>query len=243
VGLTALASAPSGFAAIALVDTLTSTSIVDGLSYTIDGSALDFTASTKLVVTIGSEGNSANGVLPAAIDSLTYGGITLSAAVVTGDTRSNVWYVDLAGTTAVGTNIQLEFVTGGETNRGYGLSAFTLSGTTSGVSSDGQSNGNATALTPPTTGEFIIGSFSRNNVAIVSSDPSLTIHSNDILEGQYSAASFYGTLGAAGLQTVNVGDMNSSGRTVIASFAAIPEPSAAALLGLGGLALILRRRR
>ena len=55
-----LLATPS-FAAITLVDTMVAFSDIDDTSYTIDGSSLDFTGASKLVVTIGSEGNSANG--------------------------------------------------------------------------------------------------------------------------------------------------------------------------------------
>jgi hypothetical protein len=69
------------------VDTLVATSTVDGLSYTIDGSTLDFTGAAKLVVTVGAEGTSANFALPPAIDSITYGGVPLGVAAATSNPR------------------------------------------------------------------------------------------------------------------------------------------------------------
>ena len=233
--------------AIVMVDNMFTTSTVDGLSYTIDGSALDFTGASKLVVTVGSEGNSSNGASPAAISSLTYGGVALGAAVTPSGTRSNVWYVDLAGMSPVGTNFQLEFVTGGETNRGYGFSAYTLSGTAAGVSASGSATGTTTSITTPTANEFLIASFSRNSSG---QNPSygtsgLTTLNSARLEGQYTAASIYGTLPSAGTQDVEILGMNNSGETVIATFAAaaIPEPTSATLLGMMGALILLRRRR
>jgi hypothetical protein len=243
-----LSVAGPAHAAIVLVDTLVATSTVDGVSYTIDGSTLDFTSAAKLVVTVGAEGTSANFALPPAIDSITYGGVPLGVAAATSNPRSNVWYVDLANQTPVGTNFQLEFVTGGENSRGYYFSAYTLAGTAAGVSSAGESGAlSITNLNPPTAGEFLVASFSRNAgnqwPTIVTSG--LTLLNETSLEGQYTSASIYGTLASAGAQQIEILDThtNSAGKTVIATFAAIPEPSSLAMLAFGAIGLWLFRKK
>jgi len=256
-------NSPIARAAITIVDTLVLTSETDGLSYNnIDASALSITGASKLVVTIGAEGADAAGTTPGSISSLTYGGVALTLIDSGGGGRSSVWYLDFGGASPVGTNFDLTFAgDNGATNtnvRGYYLSAYTLSGTANGVSSFGQSpydadgaGGNPadhtlTEISPTTANEFLIAGYSRNSsntdATPVTAGLSL-LGSNVSLEGQYTNASIYGTLSSAGTQIIDIDGMNSSGRTVIATFAAIPEPGSCALACLSLLVICLRRRR
>jgi len=247
-------------AAISIVDTMVDTSVVDGLSYTINASGLNASGASKLVVTLGAEGADSNTATPGNVDSFTYGGVPLALIETGGGGRSSIWYLDLGGASPVGTDISLVFAgdNGGvnTTNvRGYFLSAYTLAGTANGVSSSGQSpynpgTGNDDTLTqisPTTANEFLIAGFSRNNATAanpITPGLALLAPGNVYLDNQYNNASIYGTLSSAGTQIIQIDGMNGSGRTVIATFAAaVPEPSSTLLLGLGGLTIFFRRRR
>lgn len=255
-GLLAAGTLGSANAAISQVDADFWTSTTVGTSYTIDGSTLDLTGASKLVVTLGAEGNASNGDIPPAVDTLTFGGVELTAAIISGggsatNRRSSIWYLDLTGVSLTGTDFDLDFVTGGSSSRGYGFSAYTLAGTADGVSSTGESPYTDTVdhtlveLNTPTDNEYVIASYSRNaSTGTVTAVQNVTLLYNVGLSSQYAVASAYGTTGAAGQHFVGMDGMNTSGRTVVATFAeaAIPEPGSLALLGLGGLCVLRRRR-
>ena len=223
--------------AITLVDTLAVTSTDDLTSYTIDASTLSIIGASKLVVTVGTEGVANTG--PNAISSITYAGTALTLAGTGGGNRSNLWYVDLSGKTLVGTDFVLTF---SGTNTGYGFGAYALSGTAEGVSSTAVTSTTTLTANPPTAGEFLIASYSRNNAIAAGGD--LTELFDQGLESTYQAASLYKQLTASGSQDYSVTGMNGTGATVAATFEAapIPEPSAALLGGIG-LLMLMRRKR
>ena len=252
----AMALTSPSYASITLVDTLVATSEVEGLNYSaIDASGLTIAGASKLVVTVGSEGAQSNGSDPGSIGSLSYGGTALTLIDFGDNGRSSVWYLDLAGAMLTGTDIDLVFLgDNGQTDpnvKGYGLSAYTLGNTVDGVSSFGSEKNVIVNVSPATAGEFLIASYSRNN----NHSPATPVTAGlvelyDVGQGGgglvgYTAASIYHPgLTNAGAQDIQIDGMNGSGATVIATFAeAVPEPTTTALLGLGGLALILRRRK
>jgi hypothetical protein len=223
-------------AAISIVDRFDSTSTVDGFDYTFSGSTLDFTGASKLVVAVGSEGSQNNGAHPTAIDSLTFGGVSLTQILPTGpdslQNRTSLFYLDLDAVSFTGTDFFLDFVDGTFDNRGYGLSAYTLSGTKAGVSASSSLRFMQSTpepdITTPTANEFLIGSWSRNTAGNYPDFPVGSPLTNDFtaaLDGQYSFAAVSGQLGAAG-------DYD-------------PEPSVFALsmMGFGALWLLRRRKR
>ena len=266
-GLAVCCTVGTADADITQVDTFVSTSTTDGLSYLdIDASDLSIVGASKLVITVGAEGANANADVPGSISSLTYGGaaLTLIGSSSGGQfitDRSSIWYLDLAGVSLSGTDIDLVFAgDNGKADpnvRGYYLSAYTLANTAAGFSSFGQSSTDTTPetsgvdhtlipISPATAGEYLIAGYSRNSTAAsTNADPqtpglSVLGGSSTPLESQYNNASIFGTLTSAGPQIIDIDGMNNTGGTVIATFAEVPEPGSLALMGIGGL-LMLRR--
>ncbi|MFT6793870.1 MAG: hypothetical protein ACJAR1_001870 [Rubritalea sp.] len=127
------------------------------------------------------------------------------------------------------------------------ITAISLGGVGSVVASDSTNTGNLSfGYTTTLDGGFVVGSASNNNFQgnspTVSSSNLDTDVFNGAISGNSSAINTYGVIDLAGTYT----DTYSGGlvgSSVVFEAAAIPEPSSTALLGLGGLALILRRRR
>ena len=80
------------------------------------------------------------------------------------------------------------------------------------------------------------GAFDLNNNGVATTDVASTINYTSFTSGDYVEVIIY-----AGADNSYGGDQSFGNFTVNGT--AVPEPSSAALLGLGGLALILRRRK
>jgi hypothetical protein len=133
----------------------------------------------------------------------------------------------------------------------YELAGVDLDAVVTGTSNNASTN----TITTPTANEFVISYAASNSPTAITAGASSIIDSNTFGFGgilnvpenpsttNYLAGGT-GLAGAAGSQDVtwdseDRGSLNYSFQAV----AAVPEPSSAALLGLSGLALILRRRR
>jgi hypothetical protein len=239
-------------AAIITVDAITTFQNSGGnITGTFDASGFD-----KLVVVVtGEHGfpNNENGDT----NGVTYNGTSLVQAVnrnpivVNPDpkevdqTYNDIWYLDNPGGTAT-SEIFADVSTRGSMTV-FGLSN-TLPGVAATVISDRQSR--AVDLTTSGPDSLVIASFGMggdgntadvNNVTV---DSPLTFASaqenGSTWDGHVTG---YAQVPTAGTGTYSFSGGNISGSHVIAAeFEAVPEPSALALLGLGGLAFLRRRR-
>ena len=131
----------------------------------------------------------------------------------------------------------------------YELSGVDLDAVVTGTSNNASTN----TITTPTANEFVISYAASNNANAITPGASSIIDSNTFGFGgilnvpetpsttNYLAGGT-GLAGAAGSQDVTWDNEDSRG-SVTYSFQAVPEPSSAALIGLAGLTLMLRRRR
>lgn len=214
----------------------------------------------KIVVAVtGEAGNP--GQMSDGITTLTYNGVALTRAVDrnsipessggAGDwdqTYNDIWYLDASDYTGGAfTNADFNFaITGGQ--RGH-LSVIALAGTADGFGNTviGPRDSSSASLTT-SSGSIVIASYGtggNGNTGSISGtswdgDTQVSAQVTSSWNGQVVG---YSNNVAAGTASYSFTDSNASGGHVIAAeFTAIPEPSAALLGMLGGL-LLLRRRR
>jgi len=236
-------------AAIAITEVVNVNSGNSTAETTIDGTGAD-----KLVVFVTGEHGFNN--TSGQSNDVTYNGVSLIEAVdrnpvasATDTLYGSIWYMDnpTAGVQTLSAN---------NTSRGN-VYAFMLSGTAAGVGNSGFSGSNTRSIDLTTSANSLVlaafnigGSGNSAGLSGISGDsPFDTQHggqeNGSNWDGHY-LASHNGTSAATTAYGFTGG--NSAGAFVSAIEilevgAAIPEPSSAALLGLGGLALILRRRK
>lgn len=205
---------------------------------TITTAGFDATASDKLVVGFG--GRTAT----AAITGVTYNGV----ALVLGDDIQRtqgfaaIYYLD-----NVASNGNLVFTFNANVNDTWAYGLFALSNTKDGgpfASANSGTDNLATTTLAGVDGGFVINATAIRGNSVLTTTPTATglfNVGNSRGGGAYwtntsAATNYISSIGGAGQSNTN-----NVGLTV--SFEAIPEPSSAALFGLGALALIARRRR
>lgn len=183
----------------------------------------------------------------ASVTSVTYNGVPLTQAIQDEDNDlrivTGIFYLDNVVNDGV---LRIELAAGGTAESAFGL--YALDGLAAGVADTG--TGRLTTeltttlpVTISTSQGFFVQEAARNNQTLDGSADGFT-DLYDISVNAYRALQQYQVTSAAGDY---VAPINNTGenfrRAVAAGFEAVPEPSSAALIGLCGLALILRRRR
>ncbi|MFT6794476.1 MAG: hypothetical protein ACJAR1_002486 [Rubritalea sp.] len=216
------------------------------------GLTLDASGADKLVVVMSGQHGFNNNA--GEVSSLTYDGVALTAAsyrtAVTAGTDTlyhGIFYLDNPLTSAgvISATVQ---------NRGH-MAVFLLTGTADGAGAQVVSaNGTRTAdLTTTGANSMVFFSQGLGGAGNNGNTAGMTADSGTLLTAQKDASNWTGqlvanqTIAAAGTNTFAFTGGNVAGGMVVATefleATVIPEPSTTALLGLGGLALILRRRK
>ena len=240
-GLAALAFSVEAHAAVLVLDTGFDLNNDDSAITDTELGNLDFTGASKLVVTVGVKGSNLSSDNQAG--TVTYNGTAMTLAVGSAGVNSSwgwagIYYLDNPGSIGVG-DIVIQ-------DPGYSLavSALVLSGTAADFGATNSSISAATvSLTTTSAGSLVLAGYSDGSSSAVAASPLTPIFGGDIGSGKHAS----GYQSVATVSTINPAFTTAAARpsTVAAEFtaAAIPEPTTTALLGLGGLALILRRRK
>tara|TARA_B110000879_G_scaffold50397_1_gene71159 strand:+ start:18813 stop:19556 length:744 start_codon:yes stop_codon:yes gene_type:complete len=200
--------------------------------WTLNSAALggfDASGSDKLVLTYGGENQTS------AFDEISFGGVAMTRIVFAepGGQDVSIWYLDNPGTG----DLIVDLTAG----NGIGLSVLALSNTVDGFATTGvNDSGNSTSITTTGLNSFIVAAGERNNSSSLVAEGDLI----QVFNGAAGSSSHGSAYQQVALTGTTITPTFTSGEGVIAvEFLAVPEPSSTALLGLGGLALILRRRR
>jgi hypothetical protein len=240
-GLAALAFSVEAHAAVLVLDTGFDLNNDDSAITDTELGNLDFTGASKLVVTVGVKGSALSPDSQAG--TVTYNGTAMTFAVGSAGGGSSygwvgIYYLDNPGSVGVGDLVVQD--------PGYslGVSALVLSGTAADFGATNSSNSAAmVSLTTTSAGSLVFAGYSDGSSSAVAASPLTPVFGGKVGSGNHAS----GYQSVATVSTINPAFTTAAARpsTVAAEFtaAAIPEPTTTALLGLGGLALILRRRK
>ena len=229
-------------AAISVVNTTSTNNGSGAAAVTMSG--FDLTGGTKLVVTSGTENAGGVGGI-VNVTSVTFAGEALTFAIEANDTAQGVaiWYLDTP--VATSGDIVITF----SANAVAGVSAISMTGAATGILDQSAALGTSSGSLIGGTGAIVIGSFVSNSGAAIVPQATgtgtglTTVFSSTINGGggQNSASSYFFDDAATTQADFTGGDNRPV--AVGITIAEVPEPSSAALIGLGGIALILRRRK
>lgn len=199
-------------------------------------------AGGKIVVTTATESVSGG---PGDIASITYGGVELTSVynvIVTTTQRITTYYLDITNATVA------DLVINVTNNTSVGAGVITFTGAAAGGPADFSAMvGNDSGSYDVSSGDLVIGAFAANAPATINpTSTSTQIYSRSTIgTGGTAGASYYYFADADGTESFGFqsGLSRPVAGAVVFTEATIPEPSSIALLGLGGLALVMRRRR
>ena len=228
----------SANAAITLDASAFSGSTRTGSGVTVTLTGFNATTSDKLVVVAGAA--SSSGLFTTGITGITYNGVAMTMATrgnttASGGRATGIYFIDNASMSGTG-DIVVTFSQTTFTTNGFQIGAFALSGTATGFDAGSSSNGTggngvSATINVAQAGSFVAavnsyGSFnpSAGMTELGGADPLTRASQLNVAAGSFTATFTGGNV------------------TSVASFAPIPEPSAALLGGLGMLALLRRRR-
>ena len=212
--------------------------------YDISVSTADFSASGhgKMVLVYSGWDDA---TVDSTVTKVTYAGVELVEAIFANDNGSRVtagiYYLDNVATDG---GLRTELAEGGQGHFGFGL--YALDGLKPGVQdvASGRDPLSAATVSMTTNSGFFVQEAARNNQTLADDlgDDYQTLYNYSI--DSYRALSQYQVTTAAGDYLAPINNTGVNFRIVAgAAFEAVPEPSSTALLGLGGLAVLLRRRR
>ena len=197
--------------------------------------SFDASAADKLIVILNAE--TAGGTA-----SITFDGDALTLVAGTNEFKNKgIYYLDNPFTGGAA-DLTFDMTSFGVVN-GIGFGIVSIAGSLDGVESGNTAGGLSVDLTTTIADSFVVTTYSSNagTIPTVPAGHTQLYTSGNIGSADGAAAYLNGV--ATGLQTITYGQGSPSGnQTSGAVFAPapVPEPSSAALLWLGGLALILR---
>jgi hypothetical protein len=205
-------------------------------------SSFDASGASKIVFTLSDERGAGDGV----VSGVTFGGDAMTLAISGLNSNlqdARIYYLDASsvGGGSFGTG---DLVVTGPGANDMGGSWIFLSGTADGVGPTNSALAQSVGLTTTVDGSFVVASHANNGASgLAGGDLTTALLNADV--GSAGGGSGYATIATAGAGTYSFTGSTSRPVTVAAAFemAPIPEPTTTALLGLGGLALLRRRRK